>query len=75
MRNQLKIKRLMKGLSQIELAKLSGISPASLSLIERDLVDPKPLAKKAIATVLEVNVVEIFPEDKDISKEKDDSIF
>lgn len=46
--------------SQYHLAALSGVDQKRISLIERDLVRPRPDEKRRIAAALETTVEELF---------------
>ncbi len=63
--NKLKEYRIVKGLTQFELAKRSNINPADISKIETGII-ARPYAKwrKAIAEVLGVSESEVFLEVK-----------
>lgn len=54
--------RMAKGLTQEQLALLVELSPDQISLIERGLRVPKPVAAKRISKVLGVPVRLLFPE-------------
>lgn len=59
--NKLKFYRKKKGLSQIELAKMSGVSRVSISKIENDKAkDIKVGTLKSLASALGEPVQEIF---------------
>jgi len=52
--NVIKKKRFEKGLSQIEIYKITGIWPSRLSLIENGHVIPSMLERKNLADLLEI---------------------
>lgn len=60
--NNLKLKRSEKGLSQLELARLTGIAPSHISNLERGIQWPYPGWKKRIAEALCTTEEELFPE-------------
>lgn len=57
--NPLRKARVLRELTQFELARRSGISPALISLIENDYVRPSPEQKSKLASALglEVNAI------------------
>jgi len=57
--NKMKILRLEKGLTQVELCRRTGIRPCTMSLIETGAIPPGKHAQK-IARALGVKVEEIF---------------
>ena len=57
--NKMKILRLEKGLTQVELCRRTGIRPSTMSLIETGVISPGKHAQK-IARALGVKVEEIF---------------
>lgn len=69
MKNKVKLMRLVKGLSQIELARKSRLSKGTLSLIERGLVDPKPESRTALAVALECDQEWLFTDAEIITKD------
>jgi transcriptional regulator with XRE-family HTH domain len=58
----LKKRRLLKGLTQLEVSQKSGIPQSRLSLIENNWVTPKEWEKKEITRVLQVEKESIFEE-------------
>jgi DNA-binding XRE family transcriptional regulator len=56
----MKIQRVRKELSQVELAEKVGLPQWKISLIERGLI-PLPGEARRIAEALETNIHEIFP--------------
>jgi len=58
--NRLRLIRLTKNITQLELGLLSRIHQPKISLIERGLVVPTESEKKRLADALNVSVVEIF---------------
>ncbi|MFC1933650.1 helix-turn-helix transcriptional regulator [Chloroflexota bacterium] len=62
MNNKLKEFRNKKGLSQLRLALLTGISPWDISRIENDWIRPYPGWRKRLAKALGVTEKELFPE-------------
>ena len=57
--NKMKVLRLEKSLTQVELARRTGINPSTINLIESGAIGPGKHAQK-IARVLGVKVEEIF---------------
>jgi|GEM_PF-2159688 transcriptional regulator with XRE-family HTH domain len=64
-KNNLRVVLEGKGISQLDLYKLTGISPASLSNIVTGRLIPYDGWKKRISEALDVPVEEIFPESKE----------
>jgi putative transcriptional regulator len=61
----LKIARIKKGLSQKELAKLAGISPATVSKAENGKINLRIDTIKKISKVLDTPIMDLFfSEDK-----------
>lgn len=58
----LKLIRLQRGLSQMQLCLLTGIHPSTLSRIENGQMYPYPGWRKRIAEALNMREEEIFPE-------------
>ena len=56
----LKIARIKKSLSQKELAKLAGISPATVSKAEKGKINLRIDTIKKISKVLDIPVTELF---------------
>lgn len=56
----LKIARIKKNLSQKELAKLAGISPATVSKAENGKINLRIYTIKKISKVLDIPVTELF---------------
>jgi predicted transcriptional regulator len=52
--------RVMAGLSQKELAKLSGVSQKSISAFETGEIDPRLSTKRAIATALQESGIRLL---------------
>lgn len=52
MLTDLKLQRIKAGLKQVEVAKITGIDRARLSLIENSWVDPKPEEVQRIKAVI-----------------------
>ncbi len=59
MLKNLEILRIEKGYSQRELAKVSGVSQATISLIEKEGRQARPAAMKKIADALGIGIFEI----------------
>ncbi|MGA2332584.1 MAG: helix-turn-helix transcriptional regulator [Syntrophales bacterium] len=60
----MKIERVIKGLTQYDLAAATGIPQSKLSLLENGYATPSEKERKAIAAVLDMNVDELtFPKD------------
>ncbi|HUW45599.1 MAG TPA: helix-turn-helix transcriptional regulator [Dehalococcoidia bacterium] len=59
--NKVRKIRESKGLSQVELSRLSKIAAPNLSAIERERVVPWPKAKERLAKALKVSSTELFP--------------
>jgi transcriptional regulator with XRE-family HTH domain len=51
--------RIQKGLTQVELSDLTGISVRTIQRIEKDVVEPSIYSLKVISEVLEVNLLKI----------------
>jgi predicted transcriptional regulator len=49
---ELKLKRIMTGLKQVEVAKLAGIDRQRLCMLENGWIDPKPDELKKIKAVI-----------------------
>lgn len=64
-KNNLKVVLDSKGISQLDLYKQTGISPASLSNIVTGRLIPYDGWKKRISEALDVSEQEIFPESKE----------
>jgi len=62
--NRLKEIRREKGLSQLRLAFVTGISPSDISRIENDWIRPYPGWRKRFSRALGISEDEIFPNDK-----------
>ena len=60
---KLKKRRIAKGLTQKNLAKMAGVQQCQISKIERGLSSPRLKTAKRIAKVLDVNWTEIYEED------------
>ncbi len=56
----LKKKRLQKGLSKVELAKLTGVSTCVISNFENGRNIPRPKSLKKICTALQTDIDELF---------------
>lgn len=66
--NTLKQTRTSRGLSQLDLAKLTNIGPAEISRIENGWLKPYPGWRKRLAKALKVSELELFPDaDKAVS--------
>lgn len=61
MNNNLKVIRTQRGISQLELAKLTGIAPGDISRIENFWLKPYPGWKKRMCKALSVNEADLFP--------------
>jgi transcriptional regulator with XRE-family HTH domain len=60
LRNRLRLWRVASGLTQDEVADLSGLSKAYISRMERGEREPRPLTKVKIARRLGVQVSDLF---------------
>ena len=60
LRNRLRLWRVESGLTQDEVADLSGLSKAYISRIERGEREPRPLTRVKIARRLGVQVADLF---------------
>jgi len=60
LRNRLRLWRVESGLTQDEVADLSGLSKAYISRMERGEREPRPLTKVKIARRLGVQVSDLF---------------
>jgi len=58
--NPLRLARLEVGISQWEVAKKTGIAQSLISLYERQLKDPKPEHKEALAKCYGKNLEELW---------------
>jgi transcriptional regulator with XRE-family HTH domain len=70
--NALKLARLLKGISQAQLAKEAGLDAAILSRLETDSYRETPAVqswRKKIAEVLATPVETLFPDSKKAEKE------
>ena len=56
----IKAERTRKGYTQFELAEKCGISESSLSLVERGIQTPSVFVVYDIATILEIDINELF---------------
>lgn len=63
-KNRLKILRAERNLTQLDLAKLCGISRVALNAIERDRANPKDTTIETLSIVLQVAKEQIFPANK-----------
>jgi len=61
--NRLKEARGKKGISQLKLAFLTGISPGDISRIECGWIRPYPSWRKRLAEALGTTETELFPSD------------
>jgi transcriptional regulator with XRE-family HTH domain len=61
--NKLKRLRNERYLSQRELAKVAGLSPATIFKLENDLAEPHPSTIRKLAKALEVSPSELAPAD------------
>ena len=59
--NKLKQARTEKGLSQLKLAFMTGISPGEISRIENDWIKPYPGWRKRLSRALGTPEIELFP--------------
>jgi len=64
--NKLKQVRNERGLSQLKLAFLTGISPADISRVENGWLRPYPSWRKRLAKALSTPQVELFPDEKGV---------
>ncbi len=51
--------RVLRALKQDELARMAGVSPSTVSLIERDLTEPHVTTIRKLAEALEVDPAEL----------------
>lgn len=63
--NNLRKLRKNKGLSQLKLAFITGISPSEISRIENEWLKPYPSWRKRLADALEVSEEKLFPDGKE----------
>ena len=63
--NRLKEARGKRGISQLKLAFLTGISPGDISRIENGWILPYPSWRKRLAEALDTTESELFPGEKD----------
>jgi len=59
--NKLREIRVLKRVTQFQLAKLTGVYPSKISLIENEWVEPRLDEKLKLSRALEVNLKELFP--------------
>ena len=62
--NKLKEVRNERGLSQLKLAFLTGISPSDISRIENGWLRPYPNWRKRLAKALGTSQADLFPDEK-----------
>lgn len=62
--NRLKEVRSERGLSQLKLAFLAGISPWDISRLENGWIRPYPSWRKRLAKALGTSQAELFPDEK-----------
>lgn len=55
-------RRKLAGLTQVELADVAGVSPITVSRVERGAVTPDTATMQKLATALSVSVADLFPE-------------
>ena len=67
MNNKLRAMRLLKNMTQQELAESSGISRTSVSLIETGAIEPKIITVKKLAHALDINWKSLLDE-SDLTK-------
>ena len=60
-KNNLEDIRTDKLMTQVELAKLSGISKTSISLIENGYQEPTTITRKKLCNALEATMEAVFP--------------
>lgn len=63
-KNNIREKRMVLGLSQVQLALLTGVANSVISDFELGKRTPWPKARKALARALKVPEAELFPEEK-----------
>lgn len=63
MENLLRETRLKKGLSQLDLAKLTNIAPTDISRIENGWLKPYPGWRRKLTEALDVPEDELFPKE------------
>jgi transcriptional regulator with XRE-family HTH domain len=64
LKNNLQEVRKQRGLSQLRLSFLTGISPGDISRIENGWVKPYPGWRKRLGRALGVSEAELFPNEK-----------
>jgi len=64
MDNKLREARFFKRFTQIRLGRLTEINPTRISLLENGLVDIRPEEREKLASILEWEPDELFPEAK-----------
>jgi len=62
--NRIKQIRILKGITQLELMKMTGIHYSQISLIENGYRKPSEKIKKLLAKALKVKKSWLFPEEK-----------
>ena len=62
--NKLRIFRMLQGMTQAQLARLSGVYFSSLSRIETGNIQPSRKQKAALSRALKKRVSEVFPDGK-----------
>lgn len=65
--NRLRVWRADRRLTQLLLARKSGVSPTRISFIENRLVDATEDERKQLARALKVEIAEVFPESEAIA--------
>jgi len=65
--NLLKISRVIRGLTQMQLSEVTGISQAQLSRIEKGILSPKPEQREKLKAVFGMD----FFEEKILKKDKE----
>jgi len=61
---EFKKQRFLKGIKQVELMEMTGISNTYISWIENGYMKPKTEEKMKLAKAMKIPVNELFPEDR-----------
>lgn len=62
--NKLRETRVIKRVSQFQLRLLSGVHQSKISLIENNLIQPRPEEAKKLSKALGASAEELFPEQR-----------
>lgn len=66
MRNNIRVLRAQKGLSQNDLAKLVGVTRQTIISLEKNRYNPSLKLAYKISNVFHVNVEEVFPKEENL---------